>query len=213
MHAVDLIDPEAVHQPVLDHGGGARAALLGRLEDHHRVAGEVAGLGEIARRAEQHRGVAVMAAGVHLAGDGRGIGQIGLFLDRQRVHVGAQPDHLDLGARGRLAALDHADHAGAADAGRDLVATERPQPLRDESRGAVHVVHHLGMRMHITAPRHDVRLQIGDTIDDGHGSHLEAARRCGGTSRAVLVSTAVRSAQYPVLPPAVQVLYSAGRRR
>ena len=67
MHAVDLIDAEAVHQAVLDHRGGAGAALFRRLEDHDRIAGEIPGLGEIARGAEQHRGMAVMAAGVHLA--------------------------------------------------------------------------------------------------------------------------------------------------
>ena len=103
MHAVDLLDAETVHQPVLDHRGGARAALFGRLEDHDRIAGEIPGLGEIARRAEQHRGVAVMAAGVHLAGRLGGVRQIGLLLDRQRVHVGAQPDHLDVALAGRLA--------------------------------------------------------------------------------------------------------------
>ena len=67
VHAVDLLDAETVHQAVLDHRRRTRAALFRRLEDHDRGAGEVAGLGEIARGAEQHRGVAVMAAGVHLA--------------------------------------------------------------------------------------------------------------------------------------------------
>ena len=145
MHAIDLIDAEAVHQPVLDHRGGAGAALLGRLEDHHRIAGEIPGLGEIARGAQQHRGMAVMAAGVHLARRLGGVGQIGLLLDRQRIHVGAQPDHLDVALAGRLAALDDADHAGAAEAGRDLVAAEFPQPVRHECRGAMHVVQQFGM--------------------------------------------------------------------
>ena len=94
VHAVDLLDAEALHQAVLHHGLAAGAALLGRLEDHDRGAGEIARLGEIARRAEQHRGVAVMAAGVHLAGHGRLVGQVVRLLDRQRVHVGAQPDDL-----------------------------------------------------------------------------------------------------------------------
>ena len=49
MHAVNLLDAEPVHQPVLDHGGGARTALLGRLEDHDRVAGEIPGLGKVSR--------------------------------------------------------------------------------------------------------------------------------------------------------------------
>ena len=69
MHAVDLLHAEAVHQPVLDHGLAAAAAFLGGLEDDDRGAVEIAGLGEIARGAEQHRGVPVMAAGVHLARD------------------------------------------------------------------------------------------------------------------------------------------------
>ena len=89
MHAENLLDLEPVHQPVLDHGVGARAPLFGGLEDHDRVAGEIARFGEIAGGAQQHRGVAVMAAGVHLAGVFRGIRQIGRLLDRQRIHVGA----------------------------------------------------------------------------------------------------------------------------
>ena len=103
MHAVDLLDAEAVHQPVLDHRLGARAALFRRLENHHRIAGEIARLGEIARRAQQHRGMAVMAAGMHLARRLGGVRQIGLLLDRQRIHVGAQADHLDVAIAGRLA--------------------------------------------------------------------------------------------------------------
>ncbi len=92
VEAVDLVDAEALHQAVLDHGLAAGAAFFRRLEDHHRRAVEIAGLGQIARRAEQHGRMAVMAAGVHLAGDGRGIGLAGRLLDRQRVHVGAQSD-------------------------------------------------------------------------------------------------------------------------
>ena len=145
MHAVDLLDAEALHQPVLDHRGGAGAALLGRLEDHDGVAGEIPGLGQIARRAQQHRGVAVMAAGVHQARVLGGVRQVGLFLDRQRIHVGAQPDHLEIALAGGLAALDHADHAGPAKAGRDLVAAEFPQPVGDKGRGPVHVVEQFGM--------------------------------------------------------------------
>jgi hypothetical protein len=92
VHAVDLADGEAGEQPVVDHRLGAGPALLRRLEDEHGGAGEGAGLGEVARGAEQHGGVAVMAAGVHLAGRLRGIGGAGLFQNGQRVHVGAQAD-------------------------------------------------------------------------------------------------------------------------
>jgi hypothetical protein len=56
------------------------------------------------------------------------MGQIGRFLDRQRVHVGAEPDHLDLALAGLLA-LDDADDAGLAEAGGDLVAAEFAQAI------------------------------------------------------------------------------------
>ena len=116
VHPVDFLDAEAVHQAVLNHGSAAAAALLGRLEDHDRGAGEVARLGEIMRGTEQHRGMAVVAAGVHLARRRRLVGQSGRFLDRQRIHIGAQPDRLHVTRACGLAALDDADNAGAANA-------------------------------------------------------------------------------------------------
>ena len=169
MHAVDLLDAEPVHQPVLDHRGGASTALLGRLEDHDRVAGEIPRLGEIPCGAQKHRGVAVMAAGVHHARRLGGVGQIGRLLDRQCVHVGAKPDHLDLALAGLLA-LDDADDAGTAKAGRDLVAAELAQPVSHECCGAVDVIEQFGMFMDIAAPGLNIGLQIGDAVDDGHGN-------------------------------------------
>ena len=165
VHAVDLLDAEAVHQPVLDHGEAAGAALLRRLEDHHRRTGEVAGLGEIARRAQQHRGMAVMAAGVHLAGHRRLVGDVVRLLQRQGVHVGAQPDHL---ARAVAGAADDADHAGAPDPRHHLVAAERLELLGDRRGGAVHIVEQLGMGMDVAPPGGDLGMEVGNTIDDRH---------------------------------------------
>ncbi len=60
---------EAVEQTLGDHPAAAAAVLaaefLGRLEDQVDRAVEVPGLGQIARGAQQHRRVPVMAAGVH----------------------------------------------------------------------------------------------------------------------------------------------------
>ena len=67
VHAVDLIDGETFEQPVLDHGGRAETALFRRLKDHDRLPSEIPGLGQIPRRAEQHRGMPVMTTGVHFA--------------------------------------------------------------------------------------------------------------------------------------------------
>ncbi len=83
------------------------------------------------RGAEQRRGVAVMAAGMHHAGIAGGVGQAGGFSDRQRVHVGAQAD-----AAVGLAAADRRHHAMAADAGDERNA-EFAQPGADEGGGAL----------------------------------------------------------------------------
>ena len=82
----------------------------------------------------------VMAAGVHLAGHGRLIGQVVRLLARPRIHIGAQADDL-VAVTAALAAADQSDHAGAADAGDDLVAAERLELLGHRRRGAMHVVH------------------------------------------------------------------------
>ena len=68
-----------------------------------------------------------------------------------------------------LLALDDADHAGPAQAGRDLVAAEFPQPIRHECCSAMHVVQQFRMFMDIAAPGLDIGVQIGDAVDDGHG--------------------------------------------
>ena len=134
----------------------AGAALLRRLENHHRGAGEIARLGEIARRAEQHGGVAIVAAGVHLARHRRFVGQIGRLLDRQRVHVGAQADHL---ARLALAAVDHPDHAGSAEARHHLVAAEAFKFLGDGRRRALHVIEQFRVGVQIVPPFGDFALR------------------------------------------------------
>ena len=67
VHAEDLLAGELLEQPVLDHRLGAAAALLRRLEDEMDGAVEIARRGKVLGGAEQHGGVAVMAAGMHAA--------------------------------------------------------------------------------------------------------------------------------------------------
>ena len=170
VHAINLVNGKTGDQAVLHHGLRAGAALLGRLEDHHRGAGEIARLGEVFGGSQQHRGVAVVAAGVHLAGHRRLIRQAGLLLERQRIHVGAQPHHLAAGLATGLAAADDADDAGAADAGHHLVAAEILELFRHRGGRAMHVVLQLRMHMHVAAPGGDLVVQVGDAIDDRHGA-------------------------------------------
>ena len=168
VHAVDLADAEAVEHAVLDHGLGACAALFGRLEDHHRGAIEIACLGKVFGGAEKHGGVAVMAAGVHLAGVLRGVGLVGLLVDRKRVHIGAHAD--DLAAILALA-LDDADDARSSDAAQHLVDAEGFQFLLDDPGGAVNVVEKLRMFVEITTPAGDFGFQGCDALMRRHGQN------------------------------------------
>ena len=163
MHAVDLVDAEPLHEPVLHHGPLAGAAFLRRLEDHHRRAVEIAGLGEVLRGAEQHRRVPVMAAGMHAARDAAGIVLAGPLDDGQRVHVGPQPDGL-----ARPAPPDDADDAGTADARRHLIDAEAPEQLGDFAGGAVHVVLQLGVPVEVAPPGNDLGMELRDAVEDGH---------------------------------------------
>ena len=166
VHPVDFLDPEARHQAVVDHGLAAGAAFFRRLEDHDRGAAEIAGLGEIFGGAKQHRGVPVMAAGMHLSGHRRLVRQTGRLLDRQRVHVGAHAD--GLAAAGRLLALDDADNAGAPDPRHHLVAAEGFQLFGDARGRPVHVILQLRMHMQVAPPLGDLGVELGDAIDDRH---------------------------------------------
>ena len=87
--------------------------------------------GEEPRRAQQHRGMPVMAAGVHLAVIHRAMVEFVAFLDVKRVHIGAQPD----GAV-RITALERAHDAGLAQAAIDR---QPPgfKPCGDDIGGAV----------------------------------------------------------------------------
>ena len=125
------------------------------------VAVEIARLGEIPGCAEQNRGVAVVAAGVHLARRLGGVRQAGDLLDRQGVHVGADADHAPASRR---AALDDGDDAGAADALHHLVAAELPALLGDDARGAVHVVEQLRVLVEVAAPDADLVGHLGHAV-------------------------------------------------
>ncbi len=197
---------ESLHQPVLDHGLAAAAALLRRLEDHHRGAGEIARLGEIARGAQQHGGVAVMAAGVHLARHRRLVRQVGRLLDRQRVHVGAQADRL---VRRALAAADDADHAGAAE---PVTTSSQPKSFSFSAtvaRGAVDVVEQLGMGVQIVPPFGDFVAQVGDAVDDRHWSGSWRLGSGGQCSKPRATCASSRIMRAPPIDRAGQRPYTA----
>ena len=111
---------------VLAIGDKVARAFFSRLEIEHHGAGQaLAHTGKNLRSAQQDRGVGVVAAGVHhidlfaqigALGFG-GEGQVGDFLDRQRIHIGAQ------GHRGAgQGAFQDGDDAGAGHASLHLKA-------------------------------------------------------------------------------------------
>ena len=153
MHAIDFLDAEPIHHAIVDHRLSAGAAFLGRLEDDGHRAVEAPRLGKIAGRAEQHRGMAVMTAGVHLAGHFRRPWLAGLFRYRQRIHVGPHADHLAGSARPPL------DYP---------VAAEFAQLRRDRGRRLVDIILKLGLAMELTPPFGDFGQQFGEAVYDGH---------------------------------------------
>ena len=98
--------------------------------------------------AEQHRGVRVVAAGVHHAVDGGRERQAGVLLQRQGVEVGAQRD-------AAVAVADVADEAGAAGEGAGLETGRRQLP-GDQLGGAVLGAAELGCGVDGPAPADDV---------------------------------------------------------
>ena len=148
-----------LEQAVLEHRLGAAEAFLGRLEDEVHGAVEIARLGQIARGAEQHGGVAVMAAAVKPAGFGERQRQSAVLFHRQRVHVGAQPD--------RALALEDADHAGAAEPAMHLDAPLR-QLVGDDAGGADLLKTDLGMGVQIAPDSGEFFGIAVDAFDGGH---------------------------------------------
>jgi hypothetical protein len=136
--------------------------FLGGLENQVHGPIEIAGLGEVAGGAQQHRRVPVMTAGVHATLMLRAIGEVGRLLDRQRVHIGPQPD----GVRG-CARAQPADHTGAADPTKDFEA--EPRELRcDEIGGPTLLEPKLGVGMDIPAPTRQIVSEFCNALDDAH---------------------------------------------
>ncbi len=121
---VRALDAEAFQHAVLDHRLGAALAFLGRLEQEADRAGDLGSARHHdAGRAEQHRDVAVVAAGVHRL-RGR---------ERYGTSFSSSSGSASMSARSMIVlpgprAVEHADDAGAADPGRHVVA-QPAQPL------------------------------------------------------------------------------------
>jgi hypothetical protein len=98
------------------------------------------------------------------AADRAGVGQLGLLLHRQGVHV--RPEQRG----GTVAVAQHPDHAGPAHPGRRLV-TQRAQAPRDDARGPLLLERQLGMLMQVPVDRREVIINsssIDNEVIAGH---------------------------------------------
>ena len=91
VHPVHRRHGEAVQQSLLHHHPAASGGFLRRLEDEIRCSVEPLGFGQIARCAQQHGGVAVVAAGMHLARSGRFVGDVVGLIDRKASMSARRP--------------------------------------------------------------------------------------------------------------------------
>ena len=162
VHAIDGIYGEALEQSVVDHHLGAAGQLFGGLEDEADGAVELARLGQVLGGAKQHRGVPIVAAGMHLAVVARAVRHLVRLKQGKRVHVGAQADR----AR-RVARAQRADDAGSGEAAVDLD-SERFELGGHDAGGPRLLEGELGMGVDILAPRRHFVTLGGYAIADRH---------------------------------------------
>ena len=137
----------------------ARSLFRGLKDEHDRAWQLRFQPGQHLRRRHQHRGVRVVAAGVHHVHflsqirllRFRGERKIDKLFDRKRVHVGTQRH----GAP-RLCAFENADDTRARDAGADLKA-EAAQVISDELGGARLLIAEFRVLVNVSTPRNELR--------------------------------------------------------
>ena len=82
------IHRKLLEQPVFDHLASAAATFFGGLKNQHHGAIKVFVLGQMLRCCQQHGGVTIVAAGVHLAGVFAGVSEGVGLVHRQSIHIG-----------------------------------------------------------------------------------------------------------------------------
>ena len=127
---------------------------------------------------ERDRDVAIVAARVLHVLDRRLVRHVDQLGDRQRIHVGAHRDDL-----AGLAALQHAEHAGDADAGAHLVELQRAQLVGDQLGRALLAKSELGVTVQIAADLDQRGRQLGDGLVDRGADGLRHRERLRGARR------------------------------
>src|SRR5437867_7205585 len=164
VQSINFIGGKAFEQTVFDHRLTAGEALLTWLKDEINGAVEPARTRQIARGAEQHGGVPVVAAAVHPALEARHVREVVLLVHRQRIHVRAQADATS--AVLTLAA-NHADDTGLTDA-RVVRDPEHIELAGHDFGRAMLLEAKLGMRVQIAPQRGELGVLLRDVLDWSH---------------------------------------------
>ncbi|MNT17612.1 hypothetical protein D3C72_1527700 [compost metagenome] len=160
VHGEDGVAGVLREQPVFHHALGAAQPFFGGLEDQVERAVELAMPGQVVRRGQEHRRVAVVAAGMHDALVAAGVRQAGGLLDGQRVHVGPQSQAL-----AAVAAAQLPYDAGAAQPALHVIAPLR-QALRHQVAGAEFLEAEFGMAVDVPADRDELVCLGGHGLQD-----------------------------------------------
>ncbi|MNV30449.1 hypothetical protein D3C71_1217160 [compost metagenome] len=164
MHGEDRITRKPFEQSVLQHFPGTTQPLFRRLENQVHGAIECPCPGQVLTRRQQDGGMSVVTAGMHDTVYPAGIRQTGGFLDRQRIHVGAQ-------ANGpTLAIFQGGNDPGLAHPGADLKAPlsqTRGNPLT----GGEFFKTQLRVRVNAVTYRDHFILHRGNTRQNQTGIH------------------------------------------
>src|SRR5271169_3080 len=107
--------------------------------------------------------MAVVTTGVHTSAMARGMRDVVLFFDVQRVHIRAKRDR----TIARQRAFERADDAGPGDTAIDRNAKRFQEP-GDQFRRLMLFEGGLGMRMDAVAPLGHFVMKLGNPIDDRH---------------------------------------------
>ena len=137
-------------------------------------AGKIAGLCEVTRRTQQHGGVAVMAAGMHLAGEFRFVGAVWDLRHGKGIHVCAKTN-----AARAVAHLQRADHAGAAETAVHLQPGALKQIGDDGARSFLFETQ-FRMRVQIMTEFRQEWQVLADPVQQSHG---KLVLECGKNPR------------------------------
>ena len=110
VHAKHGVHGEQIEQSVLDHGSGPTATLFSRLENQVNRSVEIAVLGQVLGRRQQHGRVSIVATGVHAAREPTAMLKGVELCHGQGIHIGPEAHATSTSAS--VAAMHNAHHAG-----------------------------------------------------------------------------------------------------